>query len=138
MARTWLAIPSNPRKSFNGFATRLQFARGRALWAMATSSWAEQFAGVARQWGDEARGVREAEAIFAATPELRRAAPALYEIRVGESVRTCHRRSACCLYFKSATRYFCASCPIIAESERLERNRSWVAQQILPKKQVTV
>jgi hypothetical protein len=101
----------------------------RALWAMVTSSWAEQFASVARQMGDESSGVREARAIFGALPELRQAAPELYEVASGGYVRTCQRRAACCLYFKSEKRYFCASCPIIPESERLERNRAWVARQ---------
>jgi hypothetical protein len=101
----------------------------RALWAMVTSSWAEQFASVARQIGDESSGVREARAIFGALPELRKAAPELYEVAGGGYVRTCQRRAACCLYFKSDKRYFCASCPIIPESERLERNRAWVAGQ---------
>lgn len=103
-----------------------------ALWAMATSSWAEQFANVARQIGDEARGVREAQAMFDLVPELRRAAPVLYDVRGGGAARTCQKRSACCLYFKGAARYFCASCPIIPESERLKRNRMWIAQQRPP------
>lgn len=99
------------------------------LWAMATSSWAEQFTNITRQLGDEARGVREARALFERVPELKRAAPALYHVQGGGNSRTCQRRSACCLYFKSSTRYFCASCPIIPESERLERNRAWVEEQ---------
>jgi hypothetical protein len=100
-----------------------------ALWAMATSSWAEQFTNVARQIGDETRGVHEARALFDLAPELKRAAPAMYAVQGGRNARTCQRRSACCLYFKSSTRYFCASCPIIPESERLERNRAWVEKQ---------
>jgi hypothetical protein len=100
-----------------------------ALWAMATSSWAEQFTNVARQMGDEARGVREVSALFELVPELKRAAPTLYAVQGGRNSRTCQRRSACCLYFKSSARHFCASCPIIPESERLERNRAWVASQ---------
>jgi hypothetical protein len=103
-----------------------------ALWAMVTSSWAEQFANIARQIGDEPRGIREAKAMFELIPELNRAAPLLYDVHRGQAVRTCQRRSACCLYFKNSARYFCASCPIIPESERLERNRAWVAEQRLP------
>ncbi|SRR5579871_1134366 len=108
-----------------------------ALWAMVTSSWAEQFANIARQMGDERRGVREAREIFELTPELNRAAPMLYDVSGGPIARTCQRRSACCLYFKSSTRYFCASCPIIPESERLERNRVWVAKQSPAQQQLT-
>jgi hypothetical protein len=100
-----------------------------ALWAMATSSWAEQFTSVARQIGDESRGVREVRAIFEMVPELRRAASAMDTVQGGRNARTCQRRSACCLYFKNSARHFCVSFPIIPEYERLERNRAWVASQ---------
>jgi hypothetical protein len=102
-----------------------------ALWAMVTSSWAEQFANIGRQIGDEPWGIHEAKAVFELVPELNRAAPALYDVHGGRATRTCQRRSACCLYFKSGARYFCPSCPIIPEFERLERNRAWVAKQRL-------
>jgi hypothetical protein len=108
-----------------------RFSR-HALWAMATSSWAEQFVSIARQIGDEARGVREARAVFQLASELSQAAPTLYEVRGETAARTCQVRRACCLYFKGTTRYFCASCPIISESERLERNRAWIAQSLPP------
>jgi hypothetical protein len=102
-----------------------------ALWAMVTSSWAEQFANIARQIGDEPRGVREAKALFELVSELNRAAPTLYDVHTDQTTRTCQRRGACCLYFKSRARYFCASCPIIPESERLQRNRDWVTKQAI-------
>lgn len=106
-----------------------RFSR-HALWAMATSSWAAQFASVARQLGDAERGTREAQAMFAlAPPELARTAPELYEVREEQMVCTCQKRAACCLYFKSPGRNFCASCPILPKEERLARNRSWVRAQ---------
>jgi hypothetical protein len=105
-----------------------RFSR-HALWAMVTSSWGGQFANVARQLGDEARGVREARAIFELAPEIARAAPELYEVKGGGVSRTCQKLRACCLYFKSSNRQFCACCPIIPDAERLERNRTWVAAQ---------
>lgn len=37
--------------------------------------------------------------------------------------------AACCLYFKSPGRNFCASCPILTKEDRLSRNRSWVRAQ---------
>jgi hypothetical protein len=100
-----------------------------ALWAMVTSSWAAQFANVGRQLGDERRGVREARAIVGFVPEIGRAAPELYEVSSDGLVRTCQKLRGCCLYFKSSGRRFCANCPILPESERLARNRAWVAAQ---------
>jgi hypothetical protein len=97
-----------------------------ALWSMVTSSWGAQFTSIARQLGDAARGITEAQALFCGHPEIARAAPQLYEVRVGDAASTCQRRAACCLFFKSPGRPLCASCPILTESERLERNRHWV------------
>jgi len=105
-----------------------RFSR-HALWAMATSSWAAQFASIARQLGDEKRGVHEARTLLALVPEIERAAPELYEVRSAGNSRTCQKLRACCLYFKSGKGQFCACCPIIPDAERLERNRSWVAEQ---------
>jgi hypothetical protein len=100
-----------------------------ALWAMATSSWASQFASIGRQLGDEAHAVRTARAMFSLNPEIERAAPHLYEVSVDGISRTFQKMRACCLHFKNSNRRFCANCPIIPEAERLERNRAWLAAQ---------
>ncbi len=99
-----------------------------ALWSMAVSSWAAQLTGIARQLGDAGRGIEEAHALLAQDPEIARAAPQLYEIRIGDSARTFQRMAACCLYFKSPGRRFCASCPVLPAAERLERNERWLRQ----------
>jgi hypothetical protein len=100
-----------------------------ALWAMATSSWASQFASIGRQLGDEARAVREARAMFNLDSEIKRAAPHLYEVSSNEVRRTFQKMRACCLHCKNSNRRFCANCPIIPEAERLERNQAWLATQ---------
>ena len=100
-----------------------------ALWSMVVSSWGAQFTSVARQLGDAARGIAEARELFSGHPEIAHAAPQLYEVQAGDSVCTCQRRAACCLYFKSPGRPFCASCPILSEAERHERNWHWVRAQ---------
>jgi hypothetical protein len=97
-----------------------------ALWAMATSSWASQFASTGRQLGDETAAVRQARAMFKLTPEIARAAPELYEVSHAGRVRTFQKMRACCLHFKNSERRFCANCPIIPEAERLARNRAWL------------
>jgi hypothetical protein len=96
----------------------------QGLWAMAVSSWASQFMTVARTLGDEERGVREAREMFALAPEIARAAPALYEVRSGDTTRYCQRWGSCCLYFKVTERRFCMACPIVPDAERMERQRA--------------
>ena len=105
-----------------------RFSR-HALWAMVTSSWAGQFAAVARQLGNAELGISEAKEMFSLVPEIARAAPELYDVCSEDLVCTCQKRSACCLYFKSPGRNFCASCPILPKHERLERNLAWVRSQ---------
>jgi hypothetical protein len=100
-----------------------------ALWAMATSSWASQFASIGRQLGDEGHAVRMARAMFSLDPEIDRAAPYLYEVGSHGVTRTFQRMRACCLHFKNSDRRFCANCPIIPEAERLERNQAWLAER---------
>ncbi len=102
-----------------------RFSR-HALWSMVTSSWAEQFLTIGQRLGRREAAWAEARAILAMDIEIARAAPDLYEVRQGESSKVCQKRAACCLYFKSPRRHFCASCPILPEAERLERNREWV------------
>ena len=79
--------------------------------------------------GDSGLGIREARETLSLMPEIARAAPELYDVRSDDLVCTCQRRSACCLYFKSPGRNFCASCPILPKEERLERNLVWVRSQ---------
>jgi hypothetical protein len=100
-----------------------------ALWAMATSSWASQFASIGRQLGDEADAVRTARVMFSLDPEIERAAPHLYEVHIDGKSRTFQKMRACCLHFKNSNRRFCANCPIMPEADRLERNRAWLAAQ---------
>lgn len=102
-----------------------RFSR-HALWSMVTSSWGAQFTTIARQLGDAPWGIAEARATFALEPEIARAAPELYEVRVDDAACTCQKRAACCLHFKRPGRGLCASCPILSEAERLGRNRQWV------------
>jgi hypothetical protein len=100
-----------------------------ALWAMATSSWASQFANIGRQLGDEGNAVRAARAMFSLDSEIDRTAPYLYEVSGDGVTRTFQKMRACCLHFKNSERRFCANCPIIPETERLERNRAWLAER---------
>jgi hypothetical protein len=100
-----------------------------ALWSMVTSSWGAQFTSIGRQLGNPALGIAEARATFALHPELARAAPELYEVSAADAACTCQRRAACCLFYKRAGKSYCASCPLLPEHVRLERNRQWVRTQ---------
>ena len=97
-----------------------------ALWALVTSSWASHFVHMGQQLGDEQRGRREAEELFALLPQVRRAAPRLFTVASGRLEGVCQVRRACCRNHRRAGGKYCSSCPLLAESERLERCRVWV------------
>jgi hypothetical protein len=105
-----------------------RFSR-HALWSMVVSSWAAQFVAVGEQLGEPCRALAEARAVLTLDPRIAKATPELYEVSDGQSSKVCQNRAACCLYFKSPRRHFCASCPIIPKSERLQRNLEWVQAQ---------
>ena len=102
-----------------------------ALWAFVASSWASHFVHMGQQLGDEQRGRREAEALFALLPQVRRAAPRLFTVASGGLEGVCQTRRACCRNHRRTGGKYCTSCPLLAEAERLERYRGWVAARPL-------
>jgi len=102
-----------------------------ALWALVTSSWASHFIHMGQQLGDEQRGRREAEALFGLLPRVRRAAPRLFTVVSGEREGVCQVRRACCRNHRRSGGQFCSSCPLLADAERQERYRNWVATRPL-------
>ena len=102
-----------------------------ALWALVASSWASHFVHMGQQLGDEQRGRREAEALFALLPQVRRAAPRLFTVASGGLEGVCQARRACCRNHRRTGGRYCSSCPLLAEAERLERYRGWVAARPL-------
>jgi FhuF 2Fe-2S C-terminal domain len=100
-----------------------------ALWAMAAATWGSQFQNVARALGDEARGVREAQATFLLAPEISRAAPTFKPVRSGAATGYSQQWASCCLYFKVSDRDYCSSCPIVPAKQRHQRQRAPLATQ---------
>ncbi|HWK40786.1 MAG TPA: (2Fe-2S)-binding protein [Croceibacterium sp.] len=101
-----------------------RFSR-HALWSMAVSSWAAQFAVIGERLGRRDTAMEEARRIFALDPVIERAAPESYVVSAGSLSRVCQKRAACCLYYKGPAKHFCVSCPIIPREERLARNREF-------------
>lgn len=121
-------------QSLHGFAAPIaaslhQWSRlsERALLAMIASSWSAQFIAIGHAApGREQAAALEAGRVLAAHPDLARAAPDLYPVEAAGRQGWCQKRQLCCLYFKGSGRVFCDSCPILAEPERLARNRAWI------------
>jgi hypothetical protein len=103
----------------------------RALWAMVTSSWSAQFANLGEALGREADALAQAQHLFhTAEATLRRALPEVYLVESQGRAGICHRRAACCLYFKAPGAHYCASCPLLPEPDRLVSIRHWIATRL--------
>jgi hypothetical protein len=103
----------------------------KALWSMVSSSWAAQIYGMCEALGLEDRAQEEADEIIRLTGIPSNARPKLYSVKTEGQNRVCQRRAACCLYYKSEKNSFCASCPLVPELERLQRNADWVSQRAI-------
>ncbi len=121
-----LAQQSNPivaaLHQWSGFS-------GKALWAMVSSSWVGQLINISKTLGLPEEQLRRYLTVFYDQwRPLAHALPRWYFIRDQGKNHCFHVRASCCLYFKGKERHFCASCPVIDEAERIERNRQWIAK----------
>lgn len=103
----------------------------KALWSMVASSWAAQIYGMCEALGRDDIAQNEADEIIRLTGIPQAARPHLYSIETDGQSRVCQRRAACCLYYKSEKNNYCASCPLVPELERLQRNADWVSQRAI-------
>ncbi|MDB5816452.1 MAG: hypothetical protein JWQ11_92 [Rhizobacter sp.] len=97
-----------------------------AMWGLITSSWASHFVHMGQQLGDEQRGRREAEAVFALLAHTHRAAPRLFTVSSGELQGVCQVRRSCCRNHRRIGGVHCSSCPLLDDEVRMTRYEQWV------------
>jgi FhuF 2Fe-2S C-terminal domain len=101
------------------------FAR-RGTWGQLTSSWASQFTTLCGDRLDH-RSVRgPLESLFDGDDDVARMRPRLHEVRYRDAVHLFQRRASCCRYYLLPTGELCASCPLVADAPRLEKNLAWM------------
>ena len=99
----------------------------KALWAMTSSSWVGQILNISKRFHlPEDRLRRYLTLFYDQWQPLADSLPRWYFIGEQGKNHGFHVRASCCLYFKGKNRHFCASCPVINEEERAERNRRWI------------
>ncbi|MGH3646108.1 MAG: hypothetical protein ACRDTM_02875 [Micromonosporaceae bacterium] len=100
----------------------------RALWADAGDRLATYLLLAGRATGDDRAGRAEADALLAlAEPPLRHD-PAWLEFTHRGRPVVWKRRPVCCLIYQAPTfrGQYCATCPLVPESETVERTRAWL------------
>jgi hypothetical protein len=101
------------------------FAR-RGTWGQLTSSWASHFTTLCVDRLDH-RSVRgPLESLFDGDDDVARMRPRLHEVRYRDAVHLFQRRASCCRYYLLPAGELCASCPLVADAPRLEKNLAWM------------
>jgi hypothetical protein len=56
--------------------------------------------------------------------------PRVHEVTYMDVTHIYQRRASCCRIYLLPQKELCASCPLVSQEERLERNRAWMKTQI--------
>lgn len=105
------------------------FAR-RGSWGMITSSWAAQFTGLCENRRDHRTIWPDLDALFAGADIVFEMRPRLHAVTYKEHTHLYQRRASCCRYYLLPQGDLCASCPLVAQEERLIRNQEWMQKQL--------
>lgn len=101
----------------------------RGTWGLLTSSWASQFTALWKDHDDQ-RGVGPLlDALFAGHDEVAAMRPAMHAVEYAGAIHLYQRRASCCRYYLLPAGDLCASCPLVSDDERRQRNRDWMRSQ---------
>jgi hypothetical protein len=104
------------------------FAR-RGTWGMLTSSWASHFTGLC-DTPDDQRPVRPIlDRFFAGTDVVAAMQPRMHAVTCGPVTHLFQRRASCCRWYLLPQGELCASCPLVPQEARLQRNAAWMQAQ---------
>lgn len=106
-----------------------RFSR-RGTWGMLTSSWAAQFTGLCETPDDQRGMLPLIEAFFHGHDVVAVMQPRMHAVTIGQATHLYQRRASCCRYYLLPHGELCASCPLVSQEERLERNRTWMKTQL--------
>jgi hypothetical protein len=102
-----------------------RFAR-KGLWGMITSSWGAQFMQICGAIDTQTSGLQYVEPFFAGNDVVAQMQPSFYPVTYHQVTHLYHRRATCCRYYLLPRGSYCASCPLLSQEERLQRNHTWM------------
>jgi len=108
-----------------------RFAR-KGLWGMITSSWGAQFMQICEALDAQPSGVQYVVPFFAGTDVVAQMQPSFYPVMYHQVTHLYHRRAACCRYYLLPQGSYCASCPLLSQEERIQRNQTWMQHLLAP------
>lgn len=104
------------------------FAR-RGTWGMLTSSWASHFTGWCETPDDQRPVQPVLERFFAGADVVATMRPRLHAVTCGSATHLFQRRASCCRWYLLPQGELCASCPLVPQEARVERNAAWMQAQ---------
>jgi hypothetical protein len=105
------------------------FAR-KGTWGMLTSSWAAQVTALGENRDDHRLMLPIIDSLFAGDDEVARMRPRMHLVAYGETVHLYQRRASCCRWYLLPQGELCASCPLVSDDERVQRNLAWMKKQL--------
>jgi hypothetical protein len=98
----------------------------RGIWGMLTSAWASQFINIFGAIDEQKNGLPRVQQFFQGNDVVSQMQPHLYPVTFGHVTHVYHRASSCCRYYLLRQGQYCASCPLVSQEDRLQRNRQWM------------
>jgi len=105
------------------------FAR-RGTWGMLTSSWAAHITSLHGDSRDQRPALPVLREFFAGDDVVAIMQPRVHEVTHLGVTHLYQRRASCCRIYLLPRQELCASCPLVSQDERLERNRAWMKTQL--------
>jgi hypothetical protein len=99
-------------------------------WGMLTSSWAAHFTGLCEHRTDQRAMLPMIESFFAGNDLVTKMQPRMHAVACGETVHLYQRRASCCRWYLLPQGELCASCPLVSDEERVQRNLVWMKKQL--------
>lgn len=101
----------------------------RGTWGMLTSSWASQFTTYCENPHDQRNVAPQLDALFAGNDIVAEMRPVMRAVSYEGHIHLYQRRASCCRFYLLPTGNLCASCPLVSDEERIQRNIEWMKTQ---------
>ena len=98
----------------------------RGMWGLVTSSWGGQFFNILGELGGQEHGLPHVRRFFQGDDLVAQMQPEFYPVTFRNLTHIYHRRASCCRFYKIPQGQLCASCPIVSQEERLQRNQAYM------------
>lgn len=98
----------------------------RGLWGLIASAWGSQCFHIFGEVGEQTQGLPWVRQFFAGNDFISAMQPQFYTVSYQHVTHVYHRGASCCRYYRLRQGHYCASCPLIAQEERIQRNQAWM------------